>query len=134
MSKKNPQRRSSVRARRKQSKPLLIPIVVGLVVVAMIVGVIISIEGGATTSVSSSQGSTALPLDTVAVPYPDVPRLGVQESQTKQAQDQAILVDVRSTESFEKSHAVGAISIPEEEMGERMNELPRDKEIILYCT
>jgi len=134
VSKKNPQRRSSVRARRKQSKPLLIPIVVGLVVVAMIVGVIISIEGGATTSVSSSQGSTALPLDTVAVPYPDVPRLGVQESQTKQAQDQAILVDVRSTESFEKSHAVGAISIPEEEMGERMNELPRDKEIILYCT
>ena len=134
MSKKNPRRRSSVRPRRKQSKSLLIPIVVGLVVVAMMVGVIISIEGGTTTSASSSQGSTALPLNTAALPYPDVPRLGVQESQTKQAQGQAILVDVRSTESFEKSHAAGAISIPEGEMGERMNELPRDKEIILYCT
>ena len=134
MSKKNPRRRGSVRARRQQSKSLLIPIVVGLVVVALIVGVIISIEGGTTTSASALQGSTALPLNTVTLPYPDVPRLGVQESLTKQSQGQAILVDVRGTEYYEKSHATGAISIPEDEMGERMNELPRDKEIILYCT
>lgn len=134
MSKKNPRRRGSVRARRQQSKSMLIPIIVGLVVVALMVGVIISVEGGTTTSARSSQGSTALPLNTVALPYPDVPRLGVQESLTKQAQGQAILVDVRGTESYQKSHAAGAISIPEDEMGERMNELPRDKEIILYCT
>ena len=134
MSKKNSQHRSNARAKRKQGKSLLIPIVVALVVVAMIVGVIISIEGGTTTSANLSQGNTALPLNTGSLPYPDVPRIGVEESQARQEQGQAILVDVRSTESFEKSHAAGAISIPEDEIGDRMDELPRDKEIILYCT
>ena len=134
MSKKNPRRRGNTRAKRQQGKSLLIPIVVALVVVAMIVGVIISIEGGTTTSASSSQGNTALPLNTGSLPYPDVPRIDVHESQAKQEQGQAILIDVRSTESFEKSHAAGAISIPEDEIGDRMDELPRDKEIILYCT
>ena len=100
----------------------------------MIAGVILSIEGGTTTSASSSEQNTALPLNTGSLPYPSVPRIGVQESQTKQEQGQAILVDVRSTEAFQKSRAAGAISIPEAEMGTRMNELPRDKEIILYCT
>lgn len=134
MSKKNRRGRGSARAKRQQGRSLLIPIVVALVVIAMIVGVIISIEGGAASSASSSQGNTALPLDTASLPYPNVPRIGVEETQAKQQQNQAILVDVRSTESFEKSHAVGAISIPEEEMGARMDELPSDKEIILYCT
>lgn len=134
MSKKNRRRRGSTRAKHQQGKSLLIPIVVALVVVAMIVGVIISIEGGTTTAASSSQGNTALPLNTGSLPYPDVPRIGVEESQTLQEQGQAVLVDVRSTESFEKSHAAGAISIPEDEMGGRMDQLPRDKEIILYCT
>jgi flagellar basal body-associated protein FliL len=134
VSKKNSRRRGSARTRRQQGKSLLIPIVVALVVVAMIVGVIITIEGGTTTSASSSEQNTALPLDTSSLPYPSVPRIGVQESQAKQAQGQAILVDVRSTEAFQQSHATGATSIPEDEMGARMNELPRDKEIILYCT
>ena len=132
MSKKNQRRRGSANAQR--GKSLLIPIVVALVVVAMIVGVIISIEGGTTTSANSSQENTALPLNTGSLPYPNVARVGVQESQAKQEQGQAILVDVRSTESFQKSHAAGAVSIPEAEVGTRMNELPRDKEIILYCT
>ena len=134
MTKKSNRRRGTARARRQQSKSLAIPIVVALVVVALIVGVILSIEGGTTTSASSPEKNTALPLNSGSLPYPNVPRIGVQESQTKQAQGQAILVDVRSTEAFQKSHAAGAISIPEEEMGARMNELPRDKEIILYCT
>ena len=134
MNKKNRRRRGNARGSGQQGKSMLIPIVVALVVVAMIVGVIISIEGGTTTSANSSQENTAQPLNTGSLPYPDVARIGVQESQARQAQGQAILVDVRSTESYQKSHAAGAVSIPEAEIGDRMNELPRDKEIILYCT
>ena len=57
-----------------------------------------------------------------------------QETQDKLAQGQAILVDVRSKTSYDKSHAEGAISVPEDEIGARQNELPRDKDLILYCT
>jgi hypothetical protein len=134
LSKKNRRRRASARTGRQQGKSLLIPIVVAVVVVALVVGIILSIEGGTPTSANSSQGDTALPLNTGSVPNPDVPRISLEEAQSKLAQSEAILIDVRSRESFEKSHAVGAISIPEDEMGARLSELPRDKEIILYCT
>jgi hypothetical protein len=134
VSKKNRRRRSSARAGRQQSKSLLIPIVVALVVVAMVVGIILSIAGGTPTSADSSQGNTALPLNTGSLPHPDVPRISLEETQTLLDQGQAILIDVRSKESFEKSHARGAISIPEDVIGGRLNDLPRDKEIILYCT
>jgi hypothetical protein len=134
LSKKNRRRRDSARTGRQQGKSLLIPIVVAVVVVAMVVGIILSIEGGTPTSANSSQGDTALPLNTGSVPNPEVPRISLEEAQSKLAQGEAILIDVRSGESFEKSHAVGAISIPEDEMGTRLNELPSDKEIILYCT
>jgi hypothetical protein len=134
VSKKSRRRRGNARAGRQQGKSLLIPIVVAVVVVAMVVGIILSVEGGTPTSADSSQGNTALPLNTGSVPNPDVPRISLEETQSKLEQGEAILIDVRSRESFEKSHAVGAISIPEDEMGTRLNELPRDKDIILYCT
>jgi rhodanese-related sulfurtransferase len=56
----------------------------------------------------------------------------VDETQEKLAQGEAILVDVRSSTSYAKSHAAGAVSIPEEEMEARQNELPRDKDLVLY--
>ena len=107
MSKKNRRSRSSARARRQQNRSLLIPIVVALVVVAMAAGIILSIEGGTPTSADSSQGNTALPLDTGSLPNPDVPRIGLEETQALMEKGQAILIDVRSKESFEKSHARG---------------------------
>jgi hypothetical protein len=134
VSKRNRRRRSNARTGRQQGSSLLIPIVVGLVVVAMVVGIILSVEGRTPTNANTQQGNTALPLDTGSIPNPDVPRISLQETQTRLDQGQAILIDVRSRDSFEKSHAQGAISIPEEEMGARLDELPRDKEIILYCT
>jgi hypothetical protein len=134
VSKRNRRRRNSARTRRQQGSSLLIPIVVGLVVVAMVVGIILSVEGRTPSAANSLQDNTALPLNTGSMPNPDVPRISLEETQTMLEQDQAILIDVRSRDSFEKSHARGAISIPEEEMGARLDELPRDKEIILYCT
>ncbi len=113
---------------------MIIPIIVGVVLVAMVAGIIIFSEGGTPTAAGSSQGNTAQPLNTGSLPYPNVPRIGLEESQDKLAQGSAVLVDVRSSDAYGKSHAVGAISIPEEEIGNRLDELPRDKEIILYCT
>ena len=134
MSKRNRRRPGSARTGRQQGRSLLIPIVVGVVVVAMVVGIILSVEGQTPTTANTLQDNTALPLNTGSMPNPDVPRISLGETQTKLEQGQAILIDVRSSESFVKSHAQGAISIPEEEMGARLDELPHDKEIILYCT
>jgi flagellar basal body-associated protein FliL len=135
--KRRGQRRSP--SRQQKGSSLVIPIVVGIVVVAIVVGAILSIEKGQTASAElPGDGlagvNTALPLNTNSIPYPDVPRVSLQDAQDKLAQDQAILVDVRSRASYDKSHAAGAVSMPEEEITGRLAELPRDKDIILYCT
>jgi rhodanese-related sulfurtransferase len=44
-----------------------------------------------------------------------------------------VLVDVRPEEEFEAGHIDGAVSIPIEELDERLAELPEDAEIIAYC-
>jgi rhodanese-related sulfurtransferase len=56
----------------------------------------------------------------------------LEEATEKVEQGEAVLIDVRSRASYEKSHAVGAISIPEPEVDARLAELPRDKELVLY--
>jgi rhodanese-related sulfurtransferase/DNA-binding HxlR family transcriptional regulator len=44
-----------------------------------------------------------------------------------------VLVDVRPEEEFEAGHIDGAVSIPIDELAERLAELPKDAEIIAYC-
>lgn len=44
-----------------------------------------------------------------------------------------ILVDVRPEIEFAAAHIEGAISIPLNELRERLSELPADKEIVAYC-
>jgi 3-mercaptopyruvate sulfurtransferase SseA len=138
MSKKK-QRRQSAQKNKQQGPSLLIPIIVGVVVVALVIGAIAFLENGRNSSAAQpsdglAQENTAQALNTNAIPYPNVPRVSLEDTQDKLAQGQAILVDVRSKASYDKSHAEGAISVPEEEIEARKDELPRDKELILYCT
>lgn len=44
-----------------------------------------------------------------------------------------VLVDVRPEEEFEAGHIQGAVSIPVDELSDRLGELPQDAEIIAYC-
>jgi hypothetical protein len=127
---------SRTQKRRKENvTSLAIPIVVGLVVVAVIVGAILSIENQQPARGDSPASvDTAQPLNTESIPFPSVPRISLKDTQDELAQGQAVLVDVRSKSSYDQAHATGAISMPEEEIDARLNELPRDKDLILYCT
>lgn len=44
----------------------------------------------------------------------------------------AVVIDVRTADEYEKMHFDGAINIPYEELIQKTN-LPRDKNLILYC-
>lgn len=117
---------------------ILIPIVVGLVVVAIIVGAVLANEKRPTVAAAGPTLSvpivTAAPLPTTEIPYPDVARISVKDAKNQFDKGKAILVDVRTKEAYDQAHADGAISIPEAEVNSRLNELPNNKLIILYCT
>jgi len=44
-----------------------------------------------------------------------------------------VMVDVRPTAEYQAAHVAGAVSIPLEELEQRLRELPRDREIVAYC-
>ena len=44
-----------------------------------------------------------------------------------------VLLDTRTEKEFERGHVDGFINIPVDELRERVNELPKDKEIYLMC-
>jgi rhodanese-related sulfurtransferase len=47
--------------------------------------------------------------------------------------NEVVLVDVRPAEEFDAGHIRGAVSIPLDELDERLAELPADSEIVAYC-
>ncbi|MCC5908343.1 MAG: rhodanese-like domain-containing protein [Balneolaceae bacterium] len=44
-----------------------------------------------------------------------------------------LILDVRHREEYESGHIASAMSIPQDELIEKLKELPKDKEIVAYC-
>lgn len=65
---------------------------------------------------------------------PPMPSVSAEELNEKLKQPKRPLVlDVRQPEEFRTGHIIGAKLIPLGELGRRMNELPKDKEIVCVC-
>ena len=102
--------------------------------VAIVVGAASSLSNQRSTGLGDAPGAvaTAQAQATQSLPYSGVARISLEETLEMLEQGEAVLVDVRSSTSYEKAHAAGAISMPEEEIDARMNELPRDQDLVLY--
>lgn len=46
----------------------------------------------------------------------------------------AVILDVRAAQAYQAGHIAGSINIPLNELAARHKELPRDKQVIAYCT
>lgn len=45
----------------------------------------------------------------------------------------AFLLDVRTPEEFADGHIEGAVNVPVQSLRERLDEVPRDRPIVVYC-
>ena len=61
-------------------------------------------------------------------------RVTADELDTMVKNGQAIVVDVRNQASYDMGHIPGAKLIPAGEILNHLNELPRDKMIVTYCS
>jgi 3-mercaptopyruvate sulfurtransferase SseA len=145
MAKKAESRRTTRKAASRASQKdrlasVAIPVVVGVVLVGLIIGAIVLNEkrSAAPTAVRTEEISvpvvTVAPQPTTAIPYPNVPRITLKETQELLEKGQAVLIDVRGSDAYDQEHAAGAILFTESDIATRLNELPRDKQLILYCT
>jgi len=65
---------------------------------------------------------------------PPVPSLSAQELSEKLKVDKKVLViDVRQPQEYREGHISGSKLIPLGELSKRINELPKDKDIICVC-
>ena len=49
------------------------------------------------------------------------------------ADDGALLLDVREDSEYDEKHAPGALHIPYEQLAQRMDEVPRGRDVVVYC-
>ena len=63
----------------------------------------------------------------------DHPQLDVEAVAATRSGESPYLVDVRTPEEYADGHIPGAINIPVDDLRARLGELPRDRQIAVYC-
>ena len=61
-------------------------------------------------------------------------RITIEEFEALRKEGKAFVVDVRNQAAYDVGHIPGARLIPAGEIGNHVNELPRDKTIVTYCS
>lgn len=56
-----------------------------------------------------------------------------EELMNRARKNEITIIDVRPGTEYRAGHIPGAISIPADELGEHLDKLPRDREIVAYC-
>ncbi|MFI7006191.1 ArsR/SmtB family transcription factor [Streptomyces sp. NPDC050145] len=59
--------------------------------------------------------------------------VGREELRARLEAGDVVLLDVRPVEEYRAGHIPGALSVPVAELADRIEELPRDLEIVVYC-
>jgi rhodanese-related sulfurtransferase/DNA-binding transcriptional ArsR family regulator len=63
----------------------------------------------------------------------DLEAIDAPTLQRRIEEDDVLVLDVRPVEEFDAGHIPGAVSVPIGELGERLGELPRNRDVIAYC-
>jgi NADPH-dependent 2,4-dienoyl-CoA reductase/sulfur reductase-like enzyme/rhodanese-related sulfurtransferase len=63
----------------------------------------------------------------------DHPQTDVEAALTASANGRPLLVDVRTAQEYTGGHIPGAMNIPVDDLRARLGDLPRDREVAVYC-
>jgi 3-mercaptopyruvate sulfurtransferase SseA len=87
-------------------------------------------------SAAGSGNSATTPVSSPAqnAPSDGVRRVTTVELRAALDKGTALVIDTRPLESYKQNHIKGSISMPLDQVANRINELPRDKMIVAYCS
>lgn len=117
----------------KNKRQPIFPIVMVIIGVVLILG---SVGWLVNTSrlAEAQRASVAAPVSSPRIPYPEIPRISLGDSKAAYDLKQAVFIDTRGEPYFSQGHIPGAISMTEDELIARLNELDPSGWIITYCT
>ena len=89
----------------------------------------------ACNAVDTTKNTKPAPLPASDTIYADgARRVTADELDTMMKNGQAVVIDVRNQASYDMGHIPGSKLIPAGEILNHLNELPRDKMIVTYCS
>ena len=93
-------------------------------------------RAGSSGTGSTGNNAVSLPSATPGhvAPADGVKRVTTVELRDALAKGAAIVVDVRAATVYQQNHIKDSISIPLEQVEAHLQELPRDKMIVTYCS
>jgi 3-mercaptopyruvate sulfurtransferase SseA len=75
------------------------------------------------------------PAQAAQTPVPDnARRITAEELHKLWEKNDVLIIDTRAEAAYTDEHIKGAISVPSNDVGNRIDELPRNKMIVAYCT
>jgi phage shock protein E len=86
---------------------------------------------GTTATATSAPAPAAKPAAAASVMQP-MSQEDLLEHQAKHPEHLFVL-DVRSPEEFATGHVPGAVNVPYDQIAARISEVPKDKDVVLYC-
>ena len=104
------------------------------VLILVAVGLIALIALTACNSTDKLKGNRSAATASPTAAPDGVRRITVPELQDLLARNEAVIIDVRSPESYKAAHIHGAKLIPVGEILNHVDELPKDKLIVTYCS
>jgi 3-mercaptopyruvate sulfurtransferase SseA len=97
--------------------------------------VLVAVIFAACNAADTTKNTKPAPLPGSDTVYADgARRVTADEMDAMVKNGQAIIVDVRNQASFDQGHIPGARLIPAGEILNHLDELPRDKMIVTYCS
>jgi predicted sulfurtransferase len=83
---------------------------------------------------SAEMKKAATTAQNAPTPSDGVRRITVAELKAMMDSNEAVVIDVRNEASYNAAHIKGARLIPEADILKHLDELPRDKTIVTYCS
>jgi hypothetical protein len=102
----------------------------------VILGVLLLVGAGAWFFVFQPQSEANIVpiLPESGIPYPEIQRVALPEAKAAYDNQEAVFVDVRGEQYYQQGHILGALSLPEDQLPDRIAELDPQAWIITYCT
>jgi rhodanese-related sulfurtransferase len=87
------------------------------------------------TSAYAGDPASAPPTPAAAPAAAGLPLVSQDALLARQAKhdSQLFVLDVRSPEEFAQGHVPGAVNIPHDQVAARLADIPRDKDVVMYC-
>jgi 3-mercaptopyruvate sulfurtransferase SseA len=110
----------------RSRRPILLMSIGGVLIVFAVIVLLLN-----PPSQTSVLPDTSAPTESV---YPEIARVSLPDARAAFDAKTAVFIDARPKISYDGGHIPGALSIPADELQNRLGELKKNDWIITYCT